>query len=90
MFFDSFGITDYDLSHYDNWVGRDGAVRVRHGAYRGTITAQVAFCLGRSQQDRLPAWQNQTSTYQNRNFSAEPVNPQPSVVPQRNFDGFHF
>ena len=58
MFFDSFAITDYDLSHYDNWVGKDGAVRVKHGGYMGTITAQVAFCLGRKQQYRLPKWQN--------------------------------
>ena len=58
MFFDSFAISDYNLSHYDTWVGRDGAVRVKHGGYMGTITAQVAFCLGRKQQDRLPRWQN--------------------------------
>ena len=38
MFFDSFAIGDYNLSNYDSWVGRDGAVRVKHGGYMGTIT----------------------------------------------------
>jgi hypothetical protein len=58
MFFDSFAITDYNLTNYDSWVGKDGTVRVRHGAYKGAMTAQVAFCLGRKQQARLPRWQN--------------------------------
>lgn len=68
MFFDSFAITDYNLSKYDNWVGNDGAVRVRHGAYKGAMTAQVAFCLGRKQQDRLPGWQNDSYVSNNSTF----------------------
>ncbi len=53
MFFDSFDIRDYDLSHYHNWVGKDGAVRVRHSTYNGSKNASVAFCLSRSQQSKL-------------------------------------
>jgi hypothetical protein len=92
MFFDSFAITDYNLSNYDSWVGKDGAVRVRHGAYKGTITAQVAFCLGRKQQDRLPRWQNDNNYVPDGRFdfcnSAQPVarvERQPLVL-----DGFKF
>ena len=91
MFFDSFGITDYDLSHYDNWVGRDGAVRVRHGAYKGSVAAQVAFCLNRSQQNRLPGWGNQVSACENRTTSAASVNTHslPQASPM-SFEGFKF
>ena len=53
-FFDSFGITDFDLSHYRNWIGKVGAVRVRHEAYNGSTSAKVAYCISRSKQDKLP------------------------------------
>lgn len=54
-FFDSFGITDYNLSHFRNWTGKVGAVRVKHEEYNGEQQAKVAFCLARSKQDKLPA-----------------------------------
>ena len=53
-FFDSFGITDYDLSHYRNWIGKVGAVRVKHEEYNGTTSAKVAYCISRAKQDKLP------------------------------------
>ena len=53
-FFDSFGITDYDLSHYRNWIGKVGAVRVKHEDYNGTTSAKVAYCISRGKQDKLP------------------------------------
>ncbi len=53
-FFNSFGIGDFNLANYSSWVGKVGAVRVRHRDYQGEPKATVAFCLGRSQQDRLP------------------------------------
>ena len=53
-FFDSFGITDFDLSHYRNWVGKVGAVRVKHEDYNGTTSAKVAYCISRAKQDKLP------------------------------------
>ena len=56
-FFDSFGITDYNLAHYRNWVGKIGAVRVKHEEYNGSTNAKVSFCLARKNQDKLPAWQ---------------------------------
>ena len=56
-FFDSFGITDPDLSHYRNWIGKVGAVRVKHEDYNGTTSAKVAFCLSKKNQEKLPAAQ---------------------------------
>jgi hypothetical protein len=92
MFFDSFAIQDEDLSHYNNWIGRDGAVRVRHNQYNGEIKAGVAFCLSRSQQKKFPGCNssyanpqgmttnrsNSSSEQQNRfnGFNDHPVTPE--------------
>ena len=53
-FFDSFGITDYDLNHFRNWIGKVGAVRVKHEDYNGSTSAKVAYCISRSKQEKLP------------------------------------
>ena len=55
-FFESFGIGDFDLSHYRGWIGKIGGVRVKHEEYNGSMSAKVAFCLSRKNQDKLPAW----------------------------------
>ena len=52
-FFESFGITDHDMSHYRNWAGKVGAVRVKHETYNGEQQAKVAFCLSKRNQDKL-------------------------------------
>ena len=53
-FFDSFGITDYNLANYPRWKGKVGAVRVVHEEYNGEQQAKVRFCLSRKNQDKLP------------------------------------
>lgn len=53
MFFNSFAIQDHDFSNFNRWVGKDGAVRVKHNMYNGSKIANVAFCLSRSQQSKL-------------------------------------
>jgi hypothetical protein len=53
-FFDSFGITDYNLANYPRWKGKVGAVRVVHEEYNGEQQAKVRFCLNRKNQDKLP------------------------------------
>ena len=53
-FFDSFGITDYNMANYPRWKGKVGAVRVVHEEYNGDTQAKVRFCLSRKNQDKLP------------------------------------
>ena len=53
-FFNSFGITDYNLANYIRWKGKIGAVRVKHEDFNGTTSPKVAFCLNRKNQDKLP------------------------------------
>lgn len=53
-FFDSFGITDYNMAHFRGWIGKVGAVRVKHEEYNGDQQAKVAFCLSKNNQSKLP------------------------------------
>lgn len=53
-FFESFGITNYNMDNYRGWIGKVGAVRVKHEQYNGADQAKVAFCLSRKNQDKLP------------------------------------
>ena len=55
-FFNSFGISDYNMMNYTRWKGKIGAVRVVHEEYNGDQQAKVRFCLDRKNQDKLPAW----------------------------------
>ena len=100
-FFESFGITNYDLNCYDDWVGKDGAVRVKHEIYNGSVSAKVIFCITRAYQEKLPEWRepmgaNATvASAHSQPFSSVPTLPNehvPSVAPQRqmDFDGFKF
>ncbi len=81
MFFDSFNISDFDLSHFRNWIGKDGAVRVKHNLYNGSVKANVLFCLSRSQQSKFT-----------KPFTS-PTNKilsQVNQIPAREFNGFTF
>lgn len=75
QFFESFGITDPDLSHYRGWAGKIGGVRVKLEAYNGEDRPKVAFCLARRNQDKLPAWKGDdpVTTY-GANPNLTPVN----------------
>lgn len=57
-FFNSFGITNPAMGTGKQWIGSVGAVRIKHEPYNGQNTAKVAYCIARSRQDKLPAWQN--------------------------------
>ena len=57
-FFNSFGIADHHLGNGQQWIGKVGAVRVKHEEYNGSTSAKVAFCLARKNQDKLPAWKD--------------------------------
>ena len=57
-FFNSFGITHPVLGTGKQWIGSVGAVRVKHEDYQGMTRAKVAFCISRSNQEKLPMWKN--------------------------------
>lgn len=56
--FNCFAITDYDMKHYRNWIGKVGAVRVKHEEYNGNTSAKVAYVINRKNQDKLEPWKN--------------------------------
>lgn len=100
-FFESFGITNYDLNRYEEWVGKDGAVRVKHESYNGSVSAKVIFCITRAYQAKLPAWREpavvraDVTPMSAQPFSSIPAMPNeyvPPVPPQRPLvlDGFKF
>ena len=81
-FFESFDITDYDLSHYRNWIGKVGGVRVKHEEYNGSQSAKVAFCLNRKNQDKLPqAKFNTAVATAHTSANVQPVNVQEDELP---------
>ena len=61
-FFYSFNITDRNLANYKNWVGKYGAVRVRHSVdtETGLIKAYIYYCLCGIRQDILPSFRDLT------------------------------
>ena len=59
-FFSSFNITDDDLTHYKNWIGKLGAVNVRSSVDKesGLIKTYVYYFLSNSQQYYLPPFRD--------------------------------
>jgi hypothetical protein len=57
-FFNSFGITNTAMGTGKQWIGAVGAVRVKHEEYNGNMNAKVAYCIGKSRQDKLEPWKN--------------------------------
>lgn len=53
-FFNSFGIVDHNLGTGKQWIGKVGAVRVKHEEYMGNQQAKVAYVLNRKNQEKLP------------------------------------
>lgn len=69
-FFNSFGITTHALGSGKQWIGKVGAVRVKHEEYNGNMSAKVAFVLNRKNQEKLPPAQ----------FSGTAVAPTPMAA----------
>ena len=57
-FFNSFGITDHKLGSGKQWIGKVGAVKVKHEEYNGNMTAKVAYVINRKKQDKLEPWKD--------------------------------
>ena len=55
-FFNSFGITNTNINAYTQWVGKVGAVKVKHEDYNGKTSAKVQYPISKSKQDKLPPW----------------------------------
>ena len=60
-FFDSFGIADHSMGSGKQWIGKVGAVRVKHEEYNGNMSAKVAYVINRKKQDKLEPWKVMTS-----------------------------
>ena len=55
-FFNSFGIADHSMGSGRQWIGKVGAVRVKHEEYNGSTSAKVAYVINRKKQDKLEPW----------------------------------
>ena len=82
-FFESFDISDFDLNHYKGWIGKIGAVRVKHEEYNGSQTAKASFCISRKKQEQLPPWKSVGGV-------APAPTAQPNFVPMSNNDDLPF
>lgn len=49
-FFNSFGITNHDLSAYRQWTGARGMVHVKHNIWEGNTYANVVYCINKATQ----------------------------------------
>ena len=74
-FFNSFGITDTHLGSGKQWIGKVGAVRVKHEEYGGSMSAKVAFVVSRKNQDKLPPAKFSGGAAPAAGFQAANVNP---------------
>jgi hypothetical protein len=57
-FFNSFGIANTQLGNGRQWIGKVGAVRVKHEPYNGNMNAKVHYLISRNKQEDLPPWQD--------------------------------
>lgn len=57
-FFNSFGITDYNLNNWAQWAGRIGGVKTKIRPAEGQYSerAEVHFFLSAEKVEKLPAW----------------------------------
>lgn len=76
-FFNSFGITDYSMGRGHQWIGKVGAIRVKHEPYNGNMTAKVAYLINRKNQEKLAPWKETGGAPAPASgFQATAVNPE--------------
>jgi len=77
--FNSFDIQpSMDLS---TWIGKVGAICVKHGEYQGEKQANFHYCINRSKQENLPAWKEPLSG----NSESAPVTQAQAAAPYNPF-----
>ena len=56
QFFDSFKDIEEGDFNMANWIGKVGAVKVKHEEYNGNQTAKISYFIHKDKQADLPAW----------------------------------
>lgn len=56
QFFDSFKDIPEGDFNMQNWIGKVGAVAVKHDEYNGNTTARISYFIHQDKQDELPNW----------------------------------
>ena len=57
----SFGIPQGNFN-LNSWVGKVGAAKVKHETYHNEPSAKIAYFINKDRQDKLPAWQDASSS----------------------------
>ena len=57
--FNSFGIAP--SMNLSTWIGKVGAISVKHEEYQGEKQARFHYCVNRNKQENLPAWKEPLS-----------------------------
>ena len=61
-FFDSFkDISEGDFN-MNNWIGKIGAVKIKHEEYNGEMSEKISYFIASDKQDDLPPWKNPDGT----------------------------
>lgn len=55
-FFDSFKDIEEGDFNMQNWIGKVGAVKVKHDEYNGNTTARISYFIHKDKQGDLPNW----------------------------------
>ena len=59
--FNSFGIQPGNFNT-QSWIGKVGAIKVKHDTYNGETRPKVAYFISKDRQATLPAWQEGSLT----------------------------
>jgi hypothetical protein len=74
-FFNSFNITNTTLGDGKQWIGKAGAVRVKHEEYNGNMQAKVSYLIDHKKQESLPAWADSSGFTEVNNIDDLPFLP---------------
>ena len=55
------------------WIGKVGAICVKHGDYNGEKQANFHYCVNRNKQENLPAWKEPLSGGSTQEAPAQPA-----------------